>query len=97
MRTDFMLVQSREIGQAIVIEDVLVTLITVAPHYAEVALQKLSGGKSLVVTLPHNESVDACYDTKLVYIQSFGQKARLGIDVPPGIRVHRKEVWDVIQ
>lgn len=87
-----MLILSREIGQAIVIDDVVVTVIRVGGRSAEVSLQKLTGGKRVVATLLRDEPVDACYNTRLLFIESRGPKVRLGIDAPDGIEIRRQEV-----
>ncbi len=89
------LVLSREIGQAVLIEDVVVTLVAATAEYAEVSLQKLSGGKTVIATLPKQQCVDACYDTQLVYIEGKGKKVRLGIEAAADLFIQRKEVWDV--
>ena len=89
-----MLVMSREIGQALVIEDVVVTLDAFDDQHADITLQKVAGGKSISLTLNLNEFVDACYDTRIVLIATRDTKARLGIEAPKNVPIHRKEIWD---
>lgn len=92
-----MLVLSREIGQAIVIDDVVITVVRVTPEYAEITLQKVTGGKKVIATLPLNEYVDACYNTQIVFITSRGNKARFGVEAPADLPIYRYEVWDTIR
>ena len=84
-----MLLLTREIGEAILIEDVAVTLICSNPNVAEVSLQKLSGGKKVTATLLRGKAVDACYETQLIYIGAKGTAARIGVNFPKWIRVVR--------
>jgi sRNA-binding carbon storage regulator CsrA len=85
-----MFILSRTIGEVFLIEDVVCTLVSVDPRYAEVALRKHSGGKSVTVTLPHHEPVDICYNAQLVFVECLGTRARLGIDAPDEIGVRRR-------
>ena len=87
-----MLVLSRRAGEAILIEDVVVTLLSVRPDFIEVALQKRSGGKSVVVTLSKGQSVDACYDSRICFVAYRDSKARLGIQAPADIEIRRQEM-----
>lgn len=89
-----MLVLTREVGQAFVIEDVAVTLVSANTEYAEVSLQKLSGGQAVIATLPKNQGVAACYDSELIFIKLSGEKARLGIQAPRHLHISRKESLD---
>lgn len=89
-----MLVLSREIGTSIVIEDVRVTLVRVGPEHCEVALEKLAGGRRRIATLPREESVAACYDTRLVFLGMRGAQARLGIDAPRDVHIARQDVCE---
>ncbi|MEX0717001.1 MAG: carbon storage regulator [Planctomycetaceae bacterium] len=87
-----MLVLHRRIGEAVVIEDVRVTLVQVTAAYCEVAFQKLAGGRRTVATLPHHEFAQACYDTRLVFLGRVGTKATLGIDASKELRIVRDEL-----
>lgn len=80
---------TRDVGECLLIDDVVVTVTRVNEEYAEVSLQKQAGGPARVATLPRKELVDACYDTQVVFIESRGTKARLGIEYPEEIAVTR--------
>ena len=86
-----MLVLSRKIGESVIVEDVRVMVVSIEPT-VEVVLQKVAGGEEVRAVLPHDQYVDACYDTQLIHIESRSEKVRLGIEAPEGIRVHREEV-----
>ena len=88
-----MLVLSRAVGESVVIEDVNLCLVRTTSQYAEVSLTKLSGGKSVVVTLPLQKKVDICYDVEAVFVATNGEKARLGFEYPNGVSVLRREFW----
>ncbi|HUG18843.1 MAG TPA: hypothetical protein VMM56_07675 [Planctomycetaceae bacterium] len=86
-----MLVLSREIGQSIVIEDVLLTLLRIDEEYVEFSLTKLTGGKPKIVTLPHREQIEICYEVQVALIQIKGSRARFGFEYPPEVEITRHE------
>jgi sRNA-binding carbon storage regulator CsrA len=88
-----MLLLSRTAGQAVVIEDVELTVVRVAPEYIEICLRKLTGGKAAVLTVPHNRGVEICYDVQLVFVATDGVLARIGFEAAENIRIARKEFW----
>lgn len=51
----------------------------------------------LVLTRRKNESIIINDNIKIVVIGVYGDRVRLGIEAPPEIPVHRKEVFDVIK
>jgi len=89
-----MLVLSRQVGETVVIEDVVVTVIRVAEGYVEASLAKMSGGKATIVTLPQNEYVDICYEARVVYLFAKGPKVRLGFELPRWTAIRRGECLD---
>lgn len=72
--TSVMLILSRELGESVVFEDVVLTLAKVGSRYVEVSLVKATGDKRTVVTLPHNEYVDICDDVRVIFINVNGTK-----------------------
>jgi sRNA-binding carbon storage regulator CsrA len=88
-----MLLLSRTAGQAVVIEDVELTVVRIAPEYIELCLRKMTGGKATVLTVPHNRRVEICYDVQLVFVTTDGVKARIGFEAPENIHIARKEFW----
>ena len=87
-----MLVRSREIGESVVIEDVALTVIRTSDEYVEVSLAKISGGRSTIVTLPHQEYVEICYEVQIVFIATKDTKVRLGFEAPSETRICRHEI-----
>lgn len=96
-----MLVLSRKPGESVVIDDVLFTFVRASATHATATLQKLSGGRITEVELPIDQYVDACYDTRIIFIASriifiasrdHGSRGRFGFEYPDGISIHRKEV-----
>ena len=89
-----MLILSREIGEAVVINDVVVTVVRIDDDYLEISLVKATGGKSRVAVLPRQQSVDICYDAQVVFVGAKGTKARLGFEVPVEVTIQRREMWN---
>ncbi len=89
-----MLVLSREIGESVVIEDVVLTLVSVSEKYVEVSLVKMSGGKVTMATLPHDQTVEICYDVEVVVVNTKGPKVRLGFETPDDLTIRRGEFLD---
>ena len=50
----------------------------------------------LVLSRKKNESIVINNDITIVVVEIRGDKVRLAIDVPNGVSVHRKEVYDAI-
>ena len=86
-----MLVMSREVGESVVIEDVVMTLARVGDRYAEVSLRKVTGGKKSILTLPHNERKAICYNVEVVFIEVKGEKARFGFEHPTDVTITRQK------
>jgi carbon storage regulator len=51
----------------------------------------------LVLSRKRNESIVINNDITVVVVDVRGDKVRLGIDAPPEVPVHRREVYDAIQ
>lgn len=51
----------------------------------------------LVLTRRKNESIIINDNIRIVVIGVYGDRVRLGIEAPPEIPVHRKEVFDLIK
>jgi sRNA-binding carbon storage regulator CsrA len=86
-----MLVLSREVGEAIIIEDVVLTLAQVADGYVDVSLRKTTGGRRIVLALPHHQRIEICYGVEAVFIDATSAGARLGFDHPPEVTISRLE------
>ena len=50
----------------------------------------------LVLSRKKNESLVINDNVKIVVVEIRGDKVRLGIEAPPEVTVHRKEVYDAI-
>ncbi len=86
-----MLVLSRKVGEAIIIEDVVLTLARVADGYVEVSLRKKTGGRPTVLALPHHQRIDICYSVEAVFIDATSAGARLGFEHPAEVTLRRLE------
>ena len=82
---------TREAGQSVLIEDVLLTVAKVAPQAVMLSLSKLGGGRESIIALRKHQLVDICYDVKLQVISIEGTAARLAFQYPEDIQVQR---WD---
>lgn len=51
----------------------------------------------LVLSRQRDETIMIGDDIEITVVDIRGDKVRLGINAPPEISVHRKEVWDAIQ
>ena len=51
----------------------------------------------LVLSRKKNESIVINNDITIFIVEIRGDKVRLGIDAPPTVPVHRREVYDAIQ
>ncbi len=51
----------------------------------------------LVLSRKKDERIVINDDITIVVVEIRGDKVRLGVEAPPEIPVHRKEVWDSIQ
>ena len=86
-----MLVLSREAGESVVIEDVVLTLVGISEEYVEASLVKLTGGRVTIATLPRNEYVEICYDVRVIYFNLKEGRVRLGFEAERGARIARRE------
>jgi carbon storage regulator len=50
----------------------------------------------IVISRKKNESIVINNDITVVVVEIRGDKVRLGIEVPQGVSVHRREVYDAI-
>jgi sRNA-binding carbon storage regulator CsrA len=100
-----MLILSRGLNEAVVLADrVIVTLVRLLSGRAELAIQSSVGGPSALVELGLGESTDLGLSARVSLVEvreaadcnescCGGPKARLGFDVPPSVRMSRKELW----
>lgn len=95
-----MLVISRALGQSIVICDgaiPTVTLTRVGTDAVEIGLEELwAEGKPRSATVSKHEMVEVFPGIKVAFLEHLPSclGARLGLDVPHGVSVVRKEIWD---
>lgn len=50
----------------------------------------------LVLTLKKDEDIIIGDDIRVMVVDFRGDKVRLGVSAPPGVSIHRKEVYDAI-
>ena len=51
----------------------------------------------LVLSRKLGESIKIGKDIEITIVRLGDKRVRIGIDAPPELAVHRKEVWDAIQ
>jgi carbon storage regulator len=51
----------------------------------------------LILTRHIGEKVRIGDDITVVIVDAWGQQARIGVDAPRGVPVHRKEVYDLVK
>ena len=86
-----MSILSREVGESVAIEDVVLTLARVGNGYAEVSPGKCAGGKKTILTLPHRERKTICYNVEVVLVAVEGKKVRFGCEHPPEVTITGQE------
>lgn len=86
-----MLVVTRSVGESLLIEDVQLTVIQMQENTITFSMQKLTGGRETIVHLQRHQIVEVCYNVKFQLVRVAGSRARLGLEVPPGVNVQRLE------
>jgi sRNA-binding carbon storage regulator CsrA len=93
-----MYVLSRGLGEAVVIEDRLITVTRIESDSIEITLDSKwpGGATSLVMRL--NEMQLIAPGVRLVFLKHLASRStvRLGIEVPADVRVARKETWNAM-
>ena len=51
----------------------------------------------LVLSRKRNETIIIGDDIRIVVVEIRGDKVRLGIEAPPEVTVHRKEIYELIK
>ena len=88
-----MLVLSREVGESVLIEDVLGTVVRASSDSIDMSFVKKNGGRNVLVTFRRNQVVEICYNVQAVLIRSDGKSARLGFEYPKNdVHVSRAEM-----
>ena len=89
-----MLVLSRKLGEGIVIDNhVIATLAVLANDFVEFSLSDIDGTYSSIVTVGKNKLTSVVAGVRAVFVRKEGEKARLGFEHPPEIRIDRREFW----
>lgn len=89
-----MLVIARGKSESLLVDDVVVTVRSIAENSAELVFRKLAGGRSEVKQLRKGEVPDACYESQFSLVVTREDRVRIGVTAPDGVVVVRKEVWD---
>lgn len=106
-----MLVLSRQAGQTVIIgEDLFVTVDKILSQAGQLSvcaparvIKGVSGtvlekrANVAAILLARDEHVDLGPEIRVTVVDIRGDKLRLGIDSPPELPVHRKEVYDAIR
>jgi sRNA-binding carbon storage regulator CsrA len=88
-----MLVLSRQIGESVIIDnEVVVTVAVLGREFVELSRSDSTGKTAGIVTVGKEPAILA-RDVLVYFIQSNGEKARLGFKGPPGCRIDRSENW----
>ena len=92
-----MLVLSRKLGEAIVIDNhVIATLAVLANDFVEFSLCDINGTcSSSILTVGKRELTPIVADVRVVFVRKDANKARLGFKYPPEIQIDRREFWVV--
>ena len=90
-----MLLLSRQLGEAIVIDNhVIATLAVLANDFVEFSLSDINGANSSsIVTVGKKELTAIVAGVRAVFVRKDAHKARLGFEYPPEIRIDRREFW----
>ena len=96
-----MLILSRYPGESIYFgEHLFVTLAKIGADQIELDAHDSSAIAKSSLRLKANESIEIRPDIYITFVEvrdgEKGQLARLGIEAPRDVPVHRKEVWDAI-
>jgi len=89
-----MLVLSRQLGQSIVIDDLIVTVDWIAGDHSIVSIVRTTGQFVGNHTARFNEYFEITEKVRAIVIQAEAGKVRLGIDAPSDCRVSRWEGWN---
>jgi carbon storage regulator len=60
-------------------------------------LSRLKGISMLVLSRRKNQEIRIGDDIVLTIVDIRGDNVRIGITAPPGVAVHRQEVWDAVK
>ena len=92
-----MLVLSRRVNEALVIGDrFILTLARLSFDLAELALLDMDSGADKSFALRSGEAKDIGQDVTVSLIEIREDRARLGLEAPASLAVHRKEVSDAV-
>lgn len=90
-----MLVLSRGIGQAVVIDRrIEVTVLVIAPKYIEVSVAELGGAVIETLTLDEECRTPVTEDVRISFIRAGNAKCRIGLEYPKHVLIERKEFMD---
>jgi sRNA-binding carbon storage regulator CsrA len=96
-----MLVLKRAVGQSLVVgEDWLLTLAHVEKGVAQVNLARLQNQDQVnAIALPQAQRVEVLPDVHVMFVEPLSDcaGARLGLEMPRDLSIHRKEVFDAMQ
>src|SRR5262245_3263228 len=97
-----MLVLPRGLHESVVIGDAfLVTVIGIQNKAVDLAIKRRDNQAPVFVTLDLGETWEVGLDVQVSMVGTVPRlnqlpKARLGLQGPPSVSIHRKEVWDAI-
>ncbi len=89
-----MLVLSRQLGESVVINDLIITLDSFTDDHSVLSLMRTNCEFLRKITAPSNEFVEITDDLRAVMIRSERDRVRIGFDLPPDCSISRWEAWD---
>ena len=86
-----MLILHRKIGESVLIEDAVVTVIEIDElgFETKISLAKHTGEAPIEVAVPLQEKVEICHEVQVVFIEYSHGRARLGFEAPETVVVMR--------
>ena len=89
------LVLSRELGDAIVIDDnIVATVAVIGREFVDLTMSTVSGRTLETISLSKNRSTYIARGVYEIFIKHLEQKVRLGFENPEDLHIARFEFWN---
>jgi sRNA-binding carbon storage regulator CsrA len=88
-----MLILSRQLGESVVIDDLVVTVDSYADDHAILSLMKTNCEFLRKVTAPFHEPVEISDHVRAWMVRAERDRVRLGFDAPRDCSISRWEAW----